>query len=304
MGCFESWGYDDIHHKGLIRGAFRDFLNNGDAILEIEIPDILDGVSLILRINKEDLLKIDFELFGNVAKLYTSNLKDLELRSLFSKIKRALLSQEADEMAEYFEEMIWSGPKVVKIFPVWDIKDKGYQFYRKNPSERAHKFWPISNGDLPSFFEIDLADPGSAAYIRSIYQLKHIAWMMQAYDVAFIMTQASEADLLSGLTLNRGDEYSLSIDDYVCIFNREGFMDSIYSVRTRTGYDKDMNNRNYQVILGENPGLYTGNLPWSYDVACTSGSSTADFTWYLESFIKSLDPLDQNYFKTLLSRYI
>lgn len=293
-GCF---GYEATGGRNL-RAGIKEFLKNKDAVFKIEITDF------ILRINKEDLLKVEFEYFGDISEFYLNTEEDrddADLTTLFTSLKRALLSQEALDMAEYFREKIEGlVPKVVKIFPVRDVGDKGYQFVRKNPSNYDDRYWPNRFGDLPGFFEIDLTNPGSDAYRRSIYQLKHMVWIMQAHDTSFIVTQSSEEDLLSGFKHDSGVEYSLCIDDYICIFNREGFTDSLYSVRTTTGRDKSNRDWNYQIILGTDPGLYSGELPWNWEISCSASSGSSDFSWYLNKFATSLDQDDYNYFRALL----
>jgi hypothetical protein len=253
-----------------VRGIIENFMQNSEHSVEISFsgirsPDPMISEEFSIRIFKEELLQLDFSLWG-VAEWDNF-------------VGNKISSTSLDETIQVIENVIKNndlGGGEVYIFPLLDYGSKyGYQFTQKSPSQNAYKYVPFGEG----YFTVDLADPKS----REIIQ--HIVTVMNTFDTAFVMTKAT--DNAFEIQNPRGGNKRLVINEMVCAFNREGFMtqDELYSLVTVGNVQRSI--RNFQVVISstlmDSP-LIDNNIwtkSWSHQHKYSSLGDKSEWAIYL-----------------------
>lgn len=186
--------------------------------IDLEIDQVIDPKTnrpFKLTIQKEELLQVDFKLWGR---------GDI-LSSISKETTKSALTSTVSNLMDHLKELIMDetvGNKKVRIFPLVRIvsggKDYGYQYLvpdRKADGSikaKALKYLTYLPKSKP-YFDIDLSNPGSKQFKQSLYQLEHIIFSLlpdMQGDLAFIVKEQDA-------TYNDGK--------MLFGFNREGYFD-------------------------------------------------------------------------------
>ncbi len=186
-----------------IRADIDNFLKNShDARLKIPLLD-----DFYIYVTQEELLTVEFSRWTGTRDIYE---KDYYLTIL-----KAYRKQQIKNIVSTLEKIIESnvlGNGNVRLIPIFNDDGVGYQYKEFKDFKRAY----IPRKPL----DIDLSDPDSTQY-----QLEHVAYMMNTFDCAFIMTEAGEA-------LSIGGGNKKIVDKMILAFNRDGLLrlEDIYSL--------------------------------------------------------------------------
>ena len=218
--------------------------NYKEALIDIELTQIIDPRTeepFSFSVHKSDILKQDIKFWGRPDVLKSLS-KESVSQSIGKNIKNVV-----DFMGKIIKDEDGGNGKV-RIYPVINIMSKGVEYGYQYIIPGIKQDGTIKSKALdylpyipksPEYFEIDLSDPESSDYIKSIYVLEHIAFIMlteMQAKFAFVMKESSG-----------------SYDDHemICAFNREGFLDKneIYSIDGGNDLRSANNYKNYNIMI-------------------------------------------------------
>ena len=218
-----------------IRADIDNFLKKShDARLKITLLD-----DFYIYVTQEELLTVEFSRWTGTRDIYE---KDYYLTIL-----KAYRKQQIKNIVSTLENIIESnvlGNGKVRLIPIFNDDGVGYQY-------REHKNW-LQPYIPRKPLDIDLSNPDN-----SLYQLEHVAYMMNTFDCAFIMTEAD-----TSLFIESGNKKI--IDKMILAFNRDGLLrlEDIYSLTPVETH------HNYNAFQIEVNSYSFGTLP--YDLFETS----------------------------------
>ncbi|KKL98685.1 hypothetical protein LCGC14_1821950 [marine sediment metagenome] len=211
-----------------IRADIDNFLKKShDARLKITLLD-----NFYIYITQKELLSVEFSSWGGTRELYTE-------KEYYKTILSPYRKQQIKNIVNTLEKIIKSdvlGNGKVRLIPIFNEEGVGYQYKEYVAQNRAY----VPRRPL----DIDLSNPDN-----TLYQLEHVAYMMNTYDCAFIMTEADEA---------LSDQNAMVVDKMILAFNRDGLLrrEDIFSL---PAVENVLTYNAFQIIVN---GYSFGTLPY------------------------------------------
>ncbi|MFX1237763.1 MAG: hypothetical protein ACFFAS_07645 [Promethearchaeota archaeon] len=241
-------------------------------------PDPAISQDFYIEISQEKLIDIEFQHWGNTKDIWGK-------MGSFSNVKQIMIEQQTYEIIQVLENIIKFDSSTngkVRIVPLIELIDSrgnllkdehgnlfnlGYQFV--DMRDYAYNSYFPRNG----YIDIDLSNP----YSKDI--LKHVIYLMMTFDCSFIMTR--QDDTLYDI---KDSTHSLTINDVLCVFNMEGFLDinELKSVPVSADASRLYSNYNVKLTKSSTFGVIWAffkerfNLAWSNDF-CLSLREFKDF---------------------------
>ena len=179
-----------------MRRTIDDFLKDShDTRLKLTILD-----NFYIYITQKELLSVEFSRWGGTRELYSE-------KDYYKTILSAYRKQQIKNIVNTLEKIIESGDLgggKVRLIPIFSDDGVGYQY-------EEHKNW-LQPYIPRKPLDIDLSNPDN-----TLYQLEHVAYMMNTFDCVFIMTEAGE-------TLSAGSGNQKIVDKMILAFNRDGLL--------------------------------------------------------------------------------